>query len=223
MLGQSIWVIAIGISCGLASCGLSGVQSPPSNVRMPSPQPSVVLPSPASQVVPNRQAAQPKQNQELAGQDELAEQGGIQQQDYAPTMPLPETGRVTIRDHIQNLDANRLITECPADSAPYAFAESTHYRVQICSAEYDPWMPKYYMGQAKDGSGELRITSSDPAEARQLIFKSEGYTYILYRDAARPEQVNAYLQVFTPNGDSYAEALLYFYEAAMPQTKGAEK
>lgn len=135
------------------------------------------------------------------------------QKDYAATVPLPSTGRVTIRDSIRNLDLSQLIAECPADSAPYAFAESTNYRVQICSQEYDPWLPKYYIGQAKDGSGELRITSSDLDEARQLIFRHEGYTYIIYRDGARPEQVNAYLEVYTPNGENYAEALLYLYEA----------
>lgn len=135
------------------------------------------------------------------------------QQDYAATAPLPATGKVTIRESIRNLDLSQLLAECPADSAPYAFAESTNYRVQICSQEYDPWLPKYYIGQAKDGSGELRITSSDPDEARQLIFKHEGYTYIIYRDGARPEQVNAYLEVYTPSGENYAEALLYLYEA----------
>lgn len=138
------------------------------------------------------------------------------QQDYAPTEPLPDTGKLTIRDNIRNLEPNRLIADCPSDSGPYAFAESTHYRVQICSQEYDPWQPKYYIGQAKDGSGELRITSTDPDQARQLIFKHEGYTYILYRDGARPEQVNAYLEVYFPNGERHAEALLWLYEIGRP-------
>lgn len=133
--------------------------------------------------------------------------------DYAATAPLPSTGQVTIRNSIRNLDLSQLIAECPPDSAPYAFAESTNYRVQICSQEYDPWQPKYYIGQAKDGSGELRITSSNPETARQLIFEHSGYTYAIYRDGARPELLNAYLQVFTPSGENYAEALLYLYEA----------
>jgi hypothetical protein len=140
-------------------------------------------------------------------------------QDYATTAPLPSTGRVTIRDDIRNLDTKRLIATCPPDSAPYAFAESTNYQIQICSQEYDPWLPKYYIGQAKDGSGEMRITSTNPDEARQLIFKHQGYTYSLYRDTAHPESSNAYLQVFTPNGEGYAEALLYLYEMGrMPKS-----
>lgn len=138
------------------------------------------------------------------------------QQDYAATAPLPATGKVTIRDSIRNLDMNQLIADCPSDSAPYAFAESTNYRVQICSEEYDPWQPKYYIGQAKDGSGEMHITSSNPDEARQLIFKHDGYTYILYRDSARPELTNAYLEVYSPSGENHAEALMYLYEASNP-------
>jgi hypothetical protein len=134
------------------------------------------------------------------------------QQDYEATTPLPSTGAVTIRQSIRDLDPDQLIAECPPDSAPYALAESTNYRVQICSQEYDPWLPKYYIGQAKDGSGELRITSSNPDAARQLTFQQGGYTYIIDRDGARPEVTNAYLEIYTPSGDNYAEALLYLYE-----------
>lgn len=152
----------------------------------------------------------------------VAESGALHQ-DYGPATPLPATGQVTIRSDIRDLDPNRLIAPCPSDSSPYAFAESTNYRVQICSAEYDPWQPKYYIGQAKQGNEELQITSTDPAAARQLIFNHAGYTYVLYRDgrgAASGEAANAYLQVFTPSGEGYAEALLYFYETSplrMPQ------
>ena len=134
------------------------------------------------------------------------------QLDYEAMTPLPSTGKVTIRDSMRNLDLSRLIADCPPDSAPYAFAESTHYQVQICSQEYDPWQPKYYIGQAKDGSGELRITSSDPEAARQLIFRHDGYAYVIYRDSARPEQTNAYLEIYSPDGQNYAEALIYLYE-----------
>lgn len=142
------------------------------------------------------------------------------QQDYAATAPLPSTGQVTVRNHIRNLDPSRLIVDCPADSAPYAFAESTNFEVQICSEEYDPWQPKYYISQAKDRSSGLRITSSNPEEARQLIFRNEGYTYVIYRDGARPNQQNAYLEVYTPDGDNFAEALLYLYEAG-PAPRGS--
>jgi CMP-N-acetylneuraminic acid synthetase len=141
---------------------------------------------------------------------------GAIQRDYESTAPLPSTGQVTIRDDIRNLELDQLITNCPTDSSPYAFAESTNYRVQICSQEYDPWLPKYYIGVAKDSSGELKITNTDAAEARQLIFKNAGYTYLIDRDEARPEQLNAYLEVYTPNGDNYAEALLYLYENNRP-------
>lgn len=151
------------------------------------------------------------------------------QPDYLPTAPLPAAS-ITIRADIRTLEIDRLIADCPADSAPYAFAESAHYQVQICSQEYDPWQPKYYIGQSKAGQsgagqsgagqGSLRITSTNPDEARQLIFKNAGYTYILYRggdSSARSEQGNAYLRVYAPNGEQSAEALLYLYEAGPPR------
>lgn len=206
------WILTISVSLSLAGCGLSGVPSQPPAVEA---TPQAQVQQQVNQQV-DQQISPPADSENAQSQQAQLQNNKVEsdlQQDYAPTTPLPATGKVTIRDHIRNLDPERLITNCPADSAPYAFAESTHYRVQICSEEYDPWLPKYYLGQAKDGSGEIRITNSNVAEARQLIFKSSGYTYVLYRDAAQPEQVNAYLQVFTPDGDSYAEALLYFYEA----------
>jgi hypothetical protein len=133
------------------------------------------------------------------------------ERDYALTAPIATTGKITERDRIRYVDADRLITPCPTDTAPYALAESTHYRIQICSEEYDPQMPKYYIGQAKDGSGEMRITSSNLDEARQLVFKNANYTYVLYQDGARSDQTNAYLEVYAPDGKSYAEALFYLY------------
>lgn len=205
-MNRGIWAISIGLS--LASCGLSDGSSQQPSTEIGSPQPQS-----ANTTADTTAAPMPASREMVQSSQPLAQNTGTAQQDYGPTVPLPETGQVTLLDHIRNLDPDRLIADCPLDSAPYAFAESTRYRVQICSEEYDPWQPKYYLRQAKDGSEELRITSSNPAEARQLIFKSEGHTDILYRDAARPGQVNAYLQMFLPNGDSYAEALLYFYEA----------
>jgi hypothetical protein len=138
------------------------------------------------------------------------------QRDYDFRTPLPSTGQVTIRGSIRTIQLDQLIADCPTDSAPYALAESTNYRVQVCSEEYDPWLPKYYIGQAKDGSGELRITSTDVNAARQLIFENAGYTYVIYRDGARPNQINAYLEVYSPSGQGYAEALWYLYEAEGP-------
>jgi len=132
--------------------------------------------------------------------------------DYDFTTPIATTGKVTVRDRIRFVGSDKLMTACPTDTAPYALAESTHYRVQICSGEYDPQLPKYYIGQDKEGGSELRITSSNLNEARQLIFKNGDYTYILYRDGAKPDQSNAYLEVYMPDGKSYAEALFYLYE-----------
>jgi hypothetical protein len=212
-----LWLLLFGF--GLASCTPSSTAPTPVS---PAASPVVSAPS----VTPTSSPSPPRRPEAVAPavQDpnlspSLPEPTGTAnkiQQDYAPLTPLPSTGQVTQRGQIRNLEPERLLTSCPADSGPYAFAESTNYQIQICSQEYDPWLPKYYIGRAKDGSGELRITSSNPTEARQLIFKNEGYTYVLYRDGVHPDRSNAYLQVYTPDGSSYAEALFYLYEATNP-------
>ncbi|WP_416670655.1 hypothetical protein [Egbenema bharatensis] len=134
------------------------------------------------------------------------------ERDYEPTSPLPSTGQVTIRDNIRNVSLDRLIADCPTDTGPYALAESTNYIVQICSAEFDPWMPKYYLGRTKADGSEIWLTNEDQDTARQLIFPNGDYTYVLYRDSARPDETNAYLEIHTPEGKVYAEALIYLYE-----------
>ncbi|MGG6294531.1 hypothetical protein ACQ4M4_08910 [Leptolyngbya sp. AN02str] len=138
--------------------------------------------------------------------------------DVIPTEPIPATGRLTVRGDLRQADESLLFAQCPSDSAPYAIAASGNYRIQICSAEYDPWQPKYYIGQTHDGTEELKITSTNPDEARQLIFQNGGYVYNLYRDGGQPDMLNAYLEVYTPEGKIYAEALHYIYERQdMPQ------
>jgi hypothetical protein len=132
--------------------------------------------------------------------------------DYRFDVPLPATGKVTIRADIASFSAP-LVTDCPTDTTLYAFAESTNYRVQICSQEYDPSVPKYYIGRDRTGGSELRLINENVNEARQLIFNNGDYSYTLYRDGARPEQMNAYLEVRSASdGKTYAEALLYLYE-----------
>lgn len=204
---------------------LPAVQSSPQAPQAPqtsqSPtQPLPVVPSatvpvelPQSSLQP---ASRPVQTSQSNGDRSTQVAQASMQRDYDVTTPLPSTGQVTIRGSIRTIQPDQLIADCPTDSAPYALAESTNYRVQICSEEYDPWLPKYYIGQAKDGSGELRITSADQRAAQQLIFENAGYTYVIYRDGARPEQMNAYLEVYSPTGQGYAEALWYLYEAEGP-------
>jgi hypothetical protein len=133
--------------------------------------------------------------------------------DYNSTTPLPETGRVTVRADIASFALDRLITDCPTDTALYAFAESSNYRIQVCSEEYDPWLPKYYIGRAKEGGDELRLINKNTSEAQQLIFRNGDYIYTLYRDGARPERINAYLEIYSATDrKTYAEALVYLYE-----------
>lgn len=181
----------------------SPVASSPPKATQPAPVPIKRQPAEPNAVDPSPVPLKPD-SQSPVGKGEI-------DRDYDLTTPIATTGKMTVRDRIRYIDTDQLITDCPTDTAPYALAESTHYRVQICSEEFDPQLPKYYIGQAKDGSGELRITSTNLDEARQLVFKNDDYTYVLYQDSNRPDQTNAYLEVYTPDGASYAEALFYLY------------
>lgn len=193
---------------GTIGCVFNNTAEVP-NVVEPSQSAAVVTEAPASSKSETPGATEASPEASAIAPDGL---DARTERDYAPTAPLPATGQVTVRGSIREIDTDRMIAECPTDSAPYAFAESTNYFIQICSAEFDPWLPKYYMSQAKDGSGGLELTNPNPDTARQLIFPNGDYTYILYRDSARPEQTNAYLEVYSPDGSVQAEALIYFYE-----------
>jgi hypothetical protein len=132
--------------------------------------------------------------------------------DYAPLTPIPDIGSVTVRGTLDAAPERLAFEDCPPDTSPYAMAESTSYGIQVCSTETDPGLPKYFVAQAKDGSGVIRVTNQEELSARQLIFKGDRYWYILYRDGARPEIMNAYLEIYTPEGRTYAEALWSIYE-----------
>ncbi|OUL29518.1 hypothetical protein BV372_23110 [Nostoc sp. T09] len=133
--------------------------------------------------------------------------------DYGFSTSLPQTGKVTIRQPIQQFKQTRMFKACPANSKLYAYAESTNYQVEICTKENNPRLPKYYLSRAKNGKSSLTITSHDEDDAAQLIFKNNGYTYLIYRDGGGPSNsINAYLEVTRPDGKTFGEALLYLYE-----------
>lgn len=133
--------------------------------------------------------------------------------DYGFSMPLPQTGKVTIRQPLRQFKQNRMFKPCPANSNLYAYAESTNYQVEICTKEYTLNQPKYYLSRANNGKSSLTITSNDEDAAYQLIFNNNGYTYSIYRDGGGPRNaINAYLEVTRPDGKTFGEALLYLYE-----------
>jgi hypothetical protein len=68
------------------------------------------------------------------------------------------------------------------------------------------------MGQPKNGSGEIRATNDNPDTAQQLVFNNGDRTYALSRSRDRSGDANMYLEIRNPDGTTYAEALLYFYE-----------
>jgi hypothetical protein len=208
---QSAAPVAPAAAPSPSAAASSPVLSPTPNSTQASPSPSAITVSKSEPPKAEPRAASPRTAPKSAMTPDPDNPNLLR--DYDPMTPLPETGRVTLRADIASLNSDRLITDCPTDTALYAFAESSNYRVQICSQEYDPWMPKYYIGRAKDGGDELRLVNKDAYEARQLLFYNGDYRYNLYRDGARPEQMNAYLEIYSPDDrKTYAEALVYLYE-----------
>jgi hypothetical protein len=199
-----IWLVLVG--CAGCSSPILSQNSAPVSTSSPSSHPSQATARANSSLLDSSSA------QTSASVPKAAESAEIRR-DYEFKTPLPATGRVTIRSHIRSLDASRLIADCPKNSLPYAFAESSNYQVQICSAENDREQPKYFILRAKNGGNVQRITSADAEAARQLIFRHQDHTYVIYRDGAVPEKLNAYLEIFSPDGRGFAEALLYLYEA----------
>lgn len=136
--------------------------------------------------------------------------------DYGFSTPLPQTGKVTIRQTLRKFKPNRMFKPCPANSNLYAYAESTNYQVEICTKENTLNQPKYYLSRSKNGKSSLTITSNDEDAAYQLIYNNNGYTYSIYRDGGGPHNaINAYLEVTRPDGKTFGEALLYLYERSI--------
>lgn len=130
-------------------------------------------------------------------------------EDYGSFTPLPQTGRVTIRQPLKALDRQRLFAPCFSGTTLYAFAESTNYLVQICARN---GVPRVYISKDKRNGRLLTVQDQDASRTRQLIFARGQYLYILYRDGRAPERMNAYLQVFRGQQQVLGEALLYIYE-----------
>jgi len=142
------------------------------------------------------------------GTSGLPAQGQDTVQDYGWKTPLPQTGKLTIRQPLRAFNRKKIFAACPNGSALYAFAESTNYKVQICAVG---GTPRYYMSRGKTDSSKL--TFEDRGEgAQQLVFKRGDYSYILYRDGRDPSKLNAYLQVYKKDKQILGEALLYLYE-----------
>lgn len=141
----------------------------------------------------------------------IAQSGINRKADYDFSTPIPQIGRTTIRRSLAEFDRTQMVAPCPPDTVLLTAAESTNYHIQICSAEDDPTQPAYYMGFAKDGSGDIVIPASDRQAARQNVFRNGNYTYSIYADGRAPERMNAYLEVLLPNGEMHAEALWYLY------------
>ncbi|WP_374790837.1 hypothetical protein [Aerosakkonema funiforme] len=130
------------------------------------------------------------------------------QYDYAPNTRIPAIGRVTIRDNIRNLPANKRFTRCPSNSNLIEFAESTNYLVMICSDERDRNRHKYWIQRSKHNRLILRLIAS--FDVRGVPDYPNGqYTYYIYADGGG--RINAYLERCNQTRRCVSEALFYHY------------
>lgn len=62
----------------------------------------------------------------------------------------------------------------------YAYARTPKFRVYICSEDGDPSVPRYYRSFSQGKLGlSLDAEDYEPRQGRYLIFKNNGYQYIL--------------------------------------------
>jgi hypothetical protein len=131
------------------------------------------------------------------------------------TIAAPVTKKLPVTDYqdIRNFDLNQQFAPCPTDTVLLRFAESTKYKVQICSQEGDLNLPGYYMGHSKNGSGNLKFKIKDKQAAQQGVYKHEDYSYILYTDGLHRDGFRPKLQVFGPKAKLLLEEqLLSLYD-----------
>lgn len=131
--------------------------------------------------------------------------------DYEPTVPLAQTGQLTVRKPIRDLPAKSLFNRCPTVSHLEEFAESTHFLVMVCRDDRND-LKKYWIQKTKKTGKILRLTARDAPRSQPSRWKNGDYTVDLYSDGRRPEQLNAYVESYnTKTQQGQAEALLYHY------------
>jgi hypothetical protein len=131
--------------------------------------------------------------------------------DYEFSTPLPQTGKVTIRQPIQALPAKSLFDRCPVKSHLEAFAESTHFLVMVCRDNSND-LKKYWIQKTLKTGKVLRLTAEDKPHSQPANWTHGDYSVSIYADGARPELTNAYLESYnTKTQQGRAEALLYHY------------
>ncbi|MEB3295465.1 MAG: hypothetical protein VKJ24_20110 [Synechococcales bacterium] len=135
--------------------------------------------------------------------------------DYDFTIPIPETGKVTIRLPMQKIPSDRPFTVCPPNTALLDFAESSRSLLMICSDEQDKTYGKYWIQRVVGRRTYIRLTAPPKPNGQHPGFKQGRETeYFLYADSARPEQHNAYLEIYDRRtGQGKGEALLYHYSS----------
>jgi hypothetical protein len=129
------------------------------------------------------------------------------------TASTPKKLPVTDYQDIRNFDSRKQFTPCPTDTILLRFAETTKYKVQICSQEGDLSLPGYYMGQGKNGGGNLKFKIRDQQAAQTGVYKHEDYSYILYTDGLHRDGFRPKLQVYGPKAKLLLEEqLLSLYD-----------
>ncbi len=134
--------------------------------------------------------------------------------DYGFSIPLPQTGKVTIRKPITNLPAKSLFESCPIKSDLQDFAESTSFLVMICRDRQND-LQKHWIQKNKKSGKISRLTALDLPRSQPVPWKVGDYNLSIYADGLG--QINAYLESYNPKTKlGRAEALLYHYSKYYP-------
>jgi hypothetical protein len=135
--------------------------------------------------------------------------------DYEFSTPLPQTGKVTVRQPIESLPLKSLFDRCPTKSHLEAFAQSTHFLVMVCRDDVND-LKKYWIQKSIKNGKVRKITAQDLPNSQPVAWQSEDYAVSIYADSARPELSNAYIESFnTKTQKGRAEALLYYYSKSL--------
>ncbi len=149
----------------------------------------------------------------MVGATALPSFAQIIKRDYDFQTPVPLISRITIRDNIRNLPKSKLFTRCPDKTVLLEYAESSKYSIMICSDEKNTRQEKYWIQNAKNGSGKLTLTAFVYTTGAPFYkYGDEIFSILTDDDGIKPVKFNAYLERYNSKTKiGSAEALLYHY------------
>ncbi|MEI6430227.1 MAG: DUF1176 domain-containing protein [Pseudanabaena sp. ELA607] len=117
---------------------------------------------------------------------------------------------------------------CRQTGGIYAYAETSSFKVYVCSDVNNPNQPRYYRSFNQDGSPGLNLTADkyNPLKADRLEFRNDAYTYSI--DLFGDSGDKPMLRVGTPDGKTSTEPLTVLLnrastKAAPPKTASSNQ